>query len=217
MFVECLVEVCHLCYNIWGCMCSTSPFQFRWLEGYIYSSCYYHHQIGSIHLSHCCHIFRGCVPETFVTSYFVRSYSFVCTLHYHHCANLSQGIELLKWLSDIFRRVLFSKFKHSLSVIHYTICGAVCLQSTNFPCDDWENIDTLSYRHQSEVWTIIHCLMLGHETMVYAVCHSIFLWWQQTIFMCIGDCHDNFPCRGLRQGCSDRDLAEPWRQAFAFR
>ena len=44
-------------YNIWGCVCSTGPFQFRWLKGYIYSSCYYHHQIGSIHLSHCYHIF----------------------------------------------------------------------------------------------------------------------------------------------------------------
>ena len=38
-------------------MCSTGPFQYSWLKGYIYSSCYYHHQIGSIHLSHCYHIF----------------------------------------------------------------------------------------------------------------------------------------------------------------
>ena len=29
----------------------------RWLNGYIYNSCNYHHQIGSIHLSHCYHIF----------------------------------------------------------------------------------------------------------------------------------------------------------------
>ena len=36
---------------IWGCMCSTYPFQFRWLRGYIHSSCYYHHQIGSINLT----------------------------------------------------------------------------------------------------------------------------------------------------------------------
>ena len=38
-------------------MCSTGPFQYRWLKGYIYSSCHYHHQIGSIQLSHCYHIF----------------------------------------------------------------------------------------------------------------------------------------------------------------
>ena len=44
-------------YNIWGCVCSTGPFQYGWLKGYIYSSCYQHHQIGSIRLSHCYHIF----------------------------------------------------------------------------------------------------------------------------------------------------------------
>ena len=26
--------------NIWGCMCSAGPFEYRWLKGYIYSSCY---------------------------------------------------------------------------------------------------------------------------------------------------------------------------------
>ena len=39
-------------YNIWGCMCLTGTFKYRWLKGYICSTCYYHHQIGSIHLSH---------------------------------------------------------------------------------------------------------------------------------------------------------------------
>ena len=39
-------------YNIWGCMCSTGSFQYRWLKGYIYGSYYHHHQIGSIQLSH---------------------------------------------------------------------------------------------------------------------------------------------------------------------
>ena len=34
----------------------------------LYSSSYYHHQIGSIHLSHCCHIFPW-LCEMFVTSY----------------------------------------------------------------------------------------------------------------------------------------------------
>ena len=47
----------HCYYYIWGCMCSTGPFQFRWLKGYIHSSCYYYHQIGSINLSHSYHIF----------------------------------------------------------------------------------------------------------------------------------------------------------------
>ena len=44
------------------------------------------------------------------------SHSFVCTLHH------------------------LIIIKHILSVIHYTICGAVCFQCTHFLCDDWENI-----------------------------------------------------------------------------
>ena len=44
-----------------------------------------------------------------------------------------------------------SKIEHILSVIHYTIhytiCRAVCFQFTHSPCDDWENIYTLSYYH----------------------------------------------------------------------
>ena len=48
----------YLHYNIWGCMYSTGAFQYMWLKGYSYSSCYYyHHQIGSIHLSYCYQIF----------------------------------------------------------------------------------------------------------------------------------------------------------------
>ena len=53
--------------NIWGCMCWTGPFEFRWLKGYIYNPSYYHHQIGSIHLSHCCHIFPWfCVWDGYI-------------------------------------------------------------------------------------------------------------------------------------------------------
>ena len=102
-------------YNIWGCMCSTCPFDYRWLKGFIYSSCYYHHQIGSIHLSHFYHIFRGCVSEMFVFIIivqfmmsannricFVLNIVFVCLnitpCHYHHCANVSEDIELIKCL-----------------------------------------------------------------------------------------------------------------------
>ena len=41
-------------------MCSTGPFQFSWLKGYIYSSCYHHGQIGSINLVHCYILPRLC-------------------------------------------------------------------------------------------------------------------------------------------------------------
>ena len=52
-----VISITFHCLHIWGCLCSTRPFQFRWLKGYIYSSCYYHHKIGSINLTHCFHIF----------------------------------------------------------------------------------------------------------------------------------------------------------------
>ena len=99
--------------------------------------------------------------------------------NYHHCAKLSEDIELIKCLSDIFCRVC--KIKHIVSVIHYTIhfliCGAVCFQFTH-PLVMIERIYILCIIIiiKSEVWTITHCLGLGHETMVYAVCLSIFFW-----------------------------------------
>ena len=72
-------------------------------------------------------------------------YLYITPSYYHHCANLSEDIKVVKYLSDIFCRVC--KIKHIISIIHYTICGVVCFQFTNFPCDGWENIHTLSYNH----------------------------------------------------------------------
>ena len=40
---------------------STDPFQFRWLKACIYSSCYYHHQIGSVNLTNFYHIVVVCL------------------------------------------------------------------------------------------------------------------------------------------------------------
>ena len=72
-------------------------------------------------------------------------YLYITRSHYHHCANLSENIELIICLSDIFCRV--SKITHILSIIHYTICGAVCFQFTYFYHNAWENTYTLSYYH----------------------------------------------------------------------
>ena len=126
-------------FKIYGVVCvQLAHFSSRWLKGYIYSSCYYHHQIGSIHLSHCYHIFTwlcawdvcyiifchllhirsGKTRNLFslllcslwlvqIFGYVLacRSYFYSTPSHYHHCANLSKGIELIKCLSDIFCRV----------------------------------------------------------------------------------------------------------------
>ena len=66
--------------------------------------------------------------------------------HYHHCANFSECIELINACQIYFVECV-SKINHILSVIHYTICGAVCFQFTHFLRDDWENIYNLSYYH----------------------------------------------------------------------
>ena len=162
-------------------MCSTGPFTYRWLKRSIYSSFYYHHQIGSIHLSHCFHIFpwlcawdvcyiifchllyihSGKTGNLFslvlcslwwlqIVGFVLacRSYSFVRTLHHLIVIivqTLSEDIELIKCLSDIICRM--SRIKNIISVIHHTICWAVCFQFTHFLRDDWENIQTLSYYH----------------------------------------------------------------------
>ena len=75
-----------------------------------------------------------------------RSYSFVCTAHH---LIIIIGQTYLNFLNacQIYFVECVSKMKHILSVIHYTICGAVCFQFTHFCCDDWENICTLSYYH----------------------------------------------------------------------
>ena len=141
------------------------------------SSCYYHHQIGSIHLFHCYHIFSVVVCLRCLLHHilliialhsgkicfhyycavydecnnrirFVLKVVFVCLYitpsHYHHCANLSEDIELIKCLSDIFCPVcIFSQ----LSIIQYV---GLCFQFTHFPCDVRENIFTLfCYHHQN--------------------------------------------------------------------
>ena len=104
------------------------------------------------------------------------SFVYLCITpsHYHHCANLSEDIELINCLLDIFCGVC--KIKHIPSVIHCTICGAVCFQFIHFPLMiERIYILCLIIIIKLEVWTITHCLGLGHETMVCIVCLSIFL------------------------------------------
>ena len=48
--------------------------------------------------------------------------------HSHHCANLSEGIEHINTCQIYFVECV-SKINHTRSVIHNTICGAIC-------CDD---------------------------------------------------------------------------------
>ena len=69
---------------------------------------------------------------------FVLKIVFVCLYitpsHCHHCANLSEDIELIRCLSDIFCYPIINRWDCVFSVYQ-------------FPCDDWENIYTFSYYH----------------------------------------------------------------------
>ena len=101
-------------------MCSTGLFQYRWLKGYIYSSYYYHHQIGSNHLSHCYHIFP------WVCAWDVCYIIFCHLLHiyipgkpgicfHYHCAVYDESKELdTFWLANRIR--LFEHYTISLSL-----------------------------------------------------------------------------------------------------
>ena len=87
------------------------------------------------------HIF-GCVLA-------YRSYSFVCTIHHLIIIIRQTYLKAFNlWNTcQIYFVECVSKIKHILSVIHYTICGAVCFQFTHFLCDGGDNIYTLSYYH----------------------------------------------------------------------
>ena len=104
--------------------------------------------------------------------------------HYHHCAKLSEDIELIRCLSDIYlssvwvRLSIFSQLPIIQPIIKYV---GLCVFSLPTPLVMIEIIYILCLIIiiKSEVWTITHCLGLGHETMVCAVCLSIFLWHHQ--------------------------------------
>ena len=94
--------------------------------------------------------------------------------HYHHCANLSEGIELIKCLPDISCWVCEQDWAYSLNYPLYNIWGSVF---SVYPFPLWwfkEYILCFIIIYKLEVWTIIHCLGLGHGTMVCAVCLSLF-------------------------------------------
>ena len=101
------------------------PFQFRWLRGYIHSSCYYHHQIGSINFIHY-HIFPWlCAWEVcciiFCHLLHIRSGKPGFCFHYY-CADYGEcKYSDTFWLADRVR--LFVHYTISLSSLCKLIWG----------------------------------------------------------------------------------------------
>ena len=84
-----------------------------------------------------------------IFGYILACRPFVCTVHHLNIIIVQIYLKALNLLNacQIYFVECESKIQHILSVIHYTICGAVCFQFTHFSCDDWKNIYTLSYYH----------------------------------------------------------------------
>ena len=104
-------------YNIRGCMCLTGPFQHRWLKGYIYSSCYHHHQIGSIHLSHCYHIF----PWLCVWEFCHIIFCYLLHIHSGKTGNLFSLLLFSLWWVQIIGYVLSWRSYSFVCPLHHLI------------------------------------------------------------------------------------------------
>ena len=157
-------------------MCWTGPFEFRWLKEYIHNPFYYHHQIGSLHLSHCCHIFPwlcvwdGCTiifwhllhiyPGNTGTLFPLLMFSlwYFCKwsdtlwpvgrvrLFVDYTISLSSLCRLIwkHWTTKMLARYMMPSVCLRLSQFSqlslYSLYGAVCLQLTQFSCDDRGNV-----------------------------------------------------------------------------
>ena len=92
--------------------------------------------------------------------------------HYHHYADVSEGIGLLKYLSGTLCRVCVSTVESFLSITFHAIYGAVHIQLSQFSYDDCENMRTLSHYH-NEIDSMIHLPLFRVRSC--AICLSIFL------------------------------------------
>ena len=104
-------------YNMWGCLCSTDPFQYRWLKRYVYSSCYYHHQIGSIHLSNCYQI----VPWLCVWDVCYIIFCYLLHIHSGKTGNLFSLLLFSLWRVQIVRYVLTWRSYSFICTLHHLI------------------------------------------------------------------------------------------------
>ena len=140
-------------------MCSTGPFQFRWLKGY--GSCYYHHQIGSINLSHCYHIFPwSCV-------WYVCYIIFCHVLHIHsrETGILFSSLLCSLWWIQIVGYVMACRSYSFVCTLHHLIIIIVqtYLQTLNL----WNVCQIYFVECVSK---IEHILVVIHYSIYGAVC-----------------------------------------------
>ena len=98
-------------------MCSTGPFTYRWLKGFIYSSCYYHHQIGNIHISHCFHV----VPWLCAWDVCYIIFCHLLYIHYGKTGNLFSLVLCSLWWVQIVGYVLACRSYSFVCTLHHLI------------------------------------------------------------------------------------------------
>ena len=145
-------------------MCSTGPFQYRWLKGYIYSSCYYHHQIRSIHLSHCYHIFPWlCVGDV---CYIIFCYSL--HIHSRKTGNFFSSLLCSLWWVQIIGYILSWRSYSFICTLHHLII--IIVQTY---------LNTLNLQNACQIYfvecvsKIRHILSVIHYTKHGAVCFQL--------------------------------------------
>ena len=148
-------------YNIWGCMCYNGPFQYRWLKRYIYSSCYYHHQIGSIHLSHCYHIF----PWLCVWDYCYIRVCYLLHIHFGKTGNLFSLLCCILWWVQMVGYVLIWRAYSFICTLHHLII--IIVQAYLKTLNLW-NACQISF--VEPVCKIGHILSMIHYKIRGAVC-----------------------------------------------
>ena len=147
--------------NIWS-------ISIRRLKGYFHSSCYYHHQIGSINLTHCNHIFPWlCAWDVCYIIYhntFRENRDFVFIIFVQFMMSANSWIRFGWLVVFVCLFITPSHYHHfvnssedielikCLSNIFCRVCESYFLRYPqyniwgcmfpvyHFPCDDWDNI-----------------------------------------------------------------------------
>ena len=138
--------------NIWGCMCSTGPFQYRWLKGYIYNSCYYHHEIGSIHLSQCYHIFSWLKGYIYSSCYYHHQ---IGSIHLSHCYHIFPWLCIWDVCYIIFYYILYIHSGKNGNLFSLSLCSLWWVQMVRY---------VLTWRSYSFIGTLHHLIIIIVQT-----------------------------------------------------
>ena len=145
-------------------MCSTDPFQFRWLKGYVYRSCYYHHQIGSVNLSHCYHIF----PWSCVWDVCCIIFCHILHIHSRKTGILFSSLLCSLWWVQIVGYVMACRSYSFVCTLHHLIITIVqtYLQTLNL----WNVCQIYFVECVSK---IEHIHLVVHYSIYGAVCFQL--------------------------------------------